>query len=262
MKSIITIFFLFVVMVVKAQTNGKFFLFNKDWSSMQDFDKATYFMQQIKEDDTTFTCRYYQKNGPMVRWETYLDSNMTIPNGLFAWYNKRGDLDSSGPTYRGRKNQKWEYGFKPDGSSIISEEYHFGRLVKRINHKTKMVTYPSGIEEKLVDSVENKNDRLKSAEFIDGGINGWVKYVSENLKTPDRFISIAGPNTSAYVGVTFEISKEGKANNIFLYHSAEWSADNEAIRVLLNSPNWKPAEKNGEPIVYSFRQKLIFSVAN
>ena len=125
-----------------------------------------------------------------------------------------------------------------------------------------MVTYPSGIEEKLVDSVENKNDVLKSAEFIDGGINGWVKYVSENLKTPDRFISIAGPNTSAYVGVTFEISKEGKANNIFLYHSAEWSADNEAIRVLLNSPKWKPAEKNGNPTVYSFRQKLIFSVAN
>ena len=88
------------------------------------------------------------------------------------------------------------------------------------------------------------------------------RYVSENLKTPDRFISIAGPNTSAYVGVTFEISKEGKANNIFLYHSAEWSADNEAIRVLLNSPKWKPAEKNGNPTVYSFRQKLIFSVAN
>lgn len=260
MKLTMVGFFILAVSCLSAQTNGKFLLFNKDWSPVQDFNTATYFMQQIKEDDTTFTCRYYQKNGPMVMWETYLDSNMTIPNGRFAWYNKRGDLDSSGFTKKGRKNQTWKYGFKTDGSTILSEEYNDGRLVKRVNHKTKIITYPSGAEEKLVDSDENKNEVVKSAEFIDGGINGWVKYVTENLKTPNRYISIAGPNTSGYVGVDFQISKEGKVNNIFLYHSAEWSADNEAIRVLYNSPNWKPAEKNGEPVIYQFRQKLTFRV--
>ena len=58
----------------------------------------------------------------------------------------------------------------------------------------------------------------------------------------------------------FEISKVGKVNNIYLYHSAEWSADNEAFRVLRNSPIWKPAEKNGEPTVHHFQQKLTFRV--
>lgn len=260
MKTLIIIIFSFISTFLEAQTNGKFFLFNKDWSSMQDFDKATYFMQQVKENDTTFTCRYYQKNGPMVKWETYLDSNMTIPNGLFAWYNKRGDLDSIGYTNRGRKNLTWQYGFKPDGAVITAEEYQDGRLVKRINYKTKIISYPSGNEEKLEDPKENKNDVFKKAEFIDGGIDGWVKYVTENLKTPERYISIAGPNSDGYVGVSFEINKMGKVNKIFLYHSAEWSADNEAIRLLNNSPIWIPAEKNGVPTEYNFRQKLIFRV--
>ena len=261
MKYLLTVFFVLGVIVLEAQTNGSFFLFNKEWDSMQDFDKATYFMHQVKEDDTTFTCRYYQKNGPMVKWETYLDSNMTIPNGLFAWYNKRGDLDSIGYTYRGRKNLTWQYGFKPDGSAILAEEFLNGRLVKMTNYKTKIISYPSGNEEKLEDSKENNSDDLKKAEFIDGGIDGWVKYVSENLKTPERYMSIAGPNSDGYVGVSFEINKTGKVNKIFLYHSVEWSADNEAIRLLHNSPIWNPAEKKGIPTEYNFRQKLTFRVA-
>ena len=73
-------------------------------------------------------------------------------------------------------------------------------------------------------------------------------------------MSIAGPNSDGYVGVSFEINTMGKVNKIFLYHSAEWSADNEAIRLLNNSPIWNPAEKNGLPAEYNFRQKLTFRV--
>lgn len=89
-----------------------------------------------------------------------------------------------------------------------------------------------------------------------------MQYIVTNIKTPDRFVLISGPNTSAFVAVEFEISVEGDVANIFIYHSREWSVDLEAIRVLKNSPKWKPAQLNGQPIIDSYRQRISFRVNN
>jgi hypothetical protein len=93
----ISIFQLAIIYPLKAQKqNDAFYVFKKDWSGAKNLDEAAYFMQVLKETDTTYVCRYYNKSGPMAKQESYLDEDLTIPNGRFCWYNINGDLDSIG----------------------------------------------------------------------------------------------------------------------------------------------------------------------
>ena len=68
------------------------YFYKNDWSAANNMDSATYFMHKIRESDTSYVCRYYQKTGPLVRWETYKDSSLKNPHGIWAWYNGNGDI--------------------------------------------------------------------------------------------------------------------------------------------------------------------------
>jgi hypothetical protein len=78
----------------QKQEDGIFYLMKIDWSATKNIDKAAYFMQVIQENDSTYICRFYNKYGPMIRQETFLDSALSIPNGRFCWYDAKGNLDS------------------------------------------------------------------------------------------------------------------------------------------------------------------------
>ena len=82
------LFFSFLMILsihIHAQKlDDEFYAFNADWSAAKSLDECTYFMQEIKNSDTEFVCRYYNKLGPMVKQETYKDAELTIPNGRFC----------------------------------------------------------------------------------------------------------------------------------------------------------------------------------
>jgi hypothetical protein len=44
------------------------------FTNAKKIDDAIYLLQVIKHSDTEYVCRYYNKFGPMVRQETFLDS--------------------------------------------------------------------------------------------------------------------------------------------------------------------------------------------
>lgn len=244
-------------------SEGSFYVFNADWSSAKDLQSATYFMHLLKENDTTFVCRYYQKNGPMVKWEIYYDSNLEIPNGRFAWYNQAGNLDSLGFTYRGKKDGTWEYIFDDSSRPRIQETYYRGVFIKRENFLSNIVQYPNGISESIKnqDSVENKKEVtvIQTPAEFKGGVKGWSNYLSRTLNTPARFLQQSFSGNKATVIVTFIVNKEGKVSDIFIVQSREWSIDTETIRVLKKSPDWKPAFQNGSPVLYRHRQSITFA---
>jgi len=86
--------------------------------------------------------------------------------------------------------------------------------------------------------------------------------LSHSLNTPDRLKSILGAKGGgkATVFVLFSIDKEGNLSDIIIDRSVEWSADMEVIRVLKESPKWKPAFQNGRNVIYWHRQGLTFVV--
>src|SRR5262249_40139564 len=137
---LISIFSLATIQVVKAQKQNDdvFYVFKKDWSSAKSVDDAVYFMQTTKDNDTTYVCTYYNKLGPMVKQESYLDSDLTVPNGRFCWYNAKGDLDTIGMVYHGRKDNNWFY--YRDTVLFKQECYESGHLAERTDYEHHLYT--------------------------------------------------------------------------------------------------------------------------
>ncbi len=268
MRSLFCILLCLITFEAFTQNDGLLYLFKKDWSPAKNIDQATYFMHVEKENDTVYTCRYYNKAGPMIKWETYSDSGLEKPNGIFAWYNAKGRLDSSGMVNNGRKDKDWFYNYDDSLRAQVKEYYENGHFISRTNYLTKTITLPDGKTEPLdkpqpKDSVGDKTFTVTqvAAEF-EGGLKGWMAYLSNNLKTPDRFISLSRPGTKATVGIDFYVNKEGFISGVFIHHSYEWSVDTEAMRVVKTSPRWKPAVQNGKNVIYRHRQSITFSVSN
>ena len=225
-------------------------------------------MQQQQLDDSVFICRYYLKEGPLIRWETYSDINMENPLGRFAWYNKDGSIDSMGNVYMGKKDGTWNYAFKY-GKKDIVEEFDKGKFLLRKDPSTKTILYANGnIESMEKPVIKDTTTKEKVFTVIQipaeykGGTNNWVKYISENLKVPERFMNLhkTDKNYKGVVFVNFIIDVKGKVTDIFIEKSCDWSTDSEAIRVLQKSPKWKPAIQNGAIVKYRLRQALTFEI--
>lgn len=241
-----------------AQDNMKIYAFNKDWSNAKNLNTATYFMAAQKINDTLYTCRYYNKFGPMINFESYRDSSFETSNGLFAWYNTEGNLDSSGEVHNGKKIGEWDYKFSDTGSVLLKGYYENGRLIKTINYQSKQILLPNGNTENLVDEIEDTTEHHK-AEFP-GGITNWTHYLEKNLITPERLLNTAKPYDKHTVVVGFSINKEGAISDISIVKSCEWDADREVIRIIKEGPKWIPATIKGQPVVYRHKQSITFVI--
>lgn len=262
------LFFIFILSGLSGITQNKkeaFFAFREDWSPVNDINVAAYFMHRVKENDTTYVCRFYQNKGPMVKCETYKDENLEIPHGRFAWYNRLGNIDSIGMVSNGKKDSYWDYR-NPDGSIAISVFYEKGSRIWTRNFSTNITTYADG---RMIDlnskaykdsiaAIFAETDR-KPAEFK-GGVQGWIKYLEKNLRTPGRFKDVVGSGGRGTVVVAFTVDTEGKVHDPYIVHSIEWSVDMETLRVLKESPRWTPAYQNGKPVIYRHKQSITHAI--
>jgi protein TonB len=249
---------LFLFNYSSAQENIKFYAFNKDWSNAKNLNSAPFFMASQKINDTLYTCRYYNKYGPMINFESYRDSSLEIPNGLFAWYNTEGHLDSIGEVNNGKKIGEWSYKFSDSGTVLLKGFYEYGKLKKTINYQSKQVIFPNGNIENLTEDIEDSTDRHK-AEFP-GGISNWTHYLEKNLVTPERLLNTAKPYGKHTVVVGFSINKVGEISDISIVKSCEWDADREVIRIIKEGPKWIPATIKGNPVVYRHQQSITFII--
>ncbi len=244
------------------------YLFKKNWTSAKEINEATYFMQLIHENDTTYACRYYYKFGGMLRQETFLDSMLTIPNGRFCWYDPNGILDSTGLVYRGRKTGAWKY-YNDNVEPVLSMVYSNGHLVEKRDYLKNEYADATGnatnlsAKEKaehdtfVADSLV-KNVQFEKAVFgeSDSG-KQWKEYLKKNIAVPERFNSISTIG-SCLVTVSFIINKEGKTDDIYLTRSCEWSADNEVFNAIRKSPQWAFSERGKNNIDNSLQETVSF----
>jgi protein TonB len=199
----------------------------------------------------------------MLKQETFFDSNLSIPNGVFVWYDAKGNVDSFAQVYKGRKTSYVSYddNLKP----IVSAKYKNGSLFEKrdylLNTYTDSTGNTSDLKEKqerdkLPDSITTTQ---KAASFGSNGHNEWNKYVEKHLRVPDRFENVM-QNGSYEVVASFLITKEGKVDEVFLMRSCEWSADLEVFKIFEDSPLWQPATQNGNNVIYRQKESFTFSV--
>ncbi|GAB2519344.1 M56 family metallopeptidase [Spirosoma aerophilum] len=97
-----------------------------------------------------------------------------------------------------------------------------------------------------------------------GGIPGLITYMDKNLKYPE---AAQKANVHGRVFVSFIVTKTGEVTDVQILKGIGYGTDEEAVRVVKNMPNWKPARQNGEvvnvkynlPINFQFEDGASFS---
>ena len=220
----------------------KYYVFDKDWKKTTT-DKAVYMIYVEQKDDTTWQWNYYNYIGPLLYIETYRFEESDTPHGYFAWFNKKGKIDSCGTLYKGLKNGSWQY-YGDSLNAQISQTYEYGKLVK---------------EWKRSDNVKKPKETIageKEASFKNG-IPGWKTYIQKNITIPDRALK---SRMSGTVNVGFVILEDGNIGNIRVIRSVEFSLDQEGIRIIKKSPPWVPGEKDGKKVISYHVQPMTFTV--
>ena len=92
---------------------------------------------------------------------------------------------------------------------------------------------------------------------FEGGMAGWSEYLSKTLKYPDE----AKKNQiQGRVTMSFIVQKEGSLTDIKVLRGIGSGADEEAIRVLNESPKWKPGIQNGKTVNVAYVMPIFFQL--
>lgn len=114
------------------------------------------------------------------------------------------------------------------------------------------VTKPTSDEPVNLEMLE------KYPEFP-GGMAAFAKYIGRNLRYP----SMARENEiSGRVFVSFVIERNGSLSNIKILRGIGGGCDEEALRVLKNSPSWAAGMQNGQKVRVAYTMPIFFQLAN
>jgi hypothetical protein len=106
------------------------------------------------------------------------------------------------------------------------------------------------------DSVFSKVD--KEAEFPSGDA-GWRNYIERNLD-PNIPINNKAPEGSYQVMVNFIVNKDGSINYVNAETHFGYGMEDEAVRIIKNSPKWIAGSQNGRLVNSYRRQPITFLV--
>ena len=92
--------------------------------------------------------------------------------------------------------------------------------------------------------------------FKGGSPNDFAMWVARNVKYP-KYAKETG--IEGTVLVHFVIGTNGKISEAHVHQGVHPALDEEAIRVILKSPKWKPAKKDGKPVKVGYTMPVAFS---
>ena len=82
-------------------------------------------------------------------------------------------------------------------------------------------------------------------------------YLSRNLNYPD---GARNKNITGRVIVKFVVNEDGGISDAKVLRGIGGGCDEEAVRVLMNMPPWKPGKQNGKPVKVYFTQPFSFNI--
>jgi TonB family protein len=90
-----------------------------------------------------------------------------------------------------------------------------------------------------------------------GGLTAFGAFLGANIKYPAeaRKNKIQGR-----VIISFIVETDGSLSNVTLVRGIGYGADEEALRVIKLSPNWKPGTQNGTPVRVAYSVPIAFTL--
>jgi len=118
-------------------------------------------------------------------------------------------------------------------------------------------------QEVISDTPENEIEGEEVLNVVDikpkpqGGMPEFFKFVSENLKYPEE---AKKNDIQGKVFIEFIVKKDGTVNHVKCIRGIHPLCDEEAVRVISNSPNWKPGQQDGENVNVRLILPITFSL--
>ena len=91
--------------------------------------------------------------------------------------------------------------------------------------------------------------------FQDGDANAFSLWVNENLKYPE---AAKEAQVQGRVTLQFTVDKEGNVKDVKVVKGVDPALDNEAVRVISQSPKWNPGMQNGEPVNVTYMFPVVY----
>jgi len=248
MKKIYLLLFLFSKVLpafnqAGAKTGEAFYMLDENFKGTTQ-QKANYFSHAEKIGDSCWQYDIYNINGPIISSEQYKDEKGQLAEGAFYYYNKKGTIDSTGSYKNGFQQGTW-YFINEKGIYILQKEYESGDLIS-----TKDLTKKNDSTDK---KKEKKSVRDEKESVFPGGVQAWTTYLSSNMVYPQRAQNLVKQGT---VVIQFIVDKKGYVISPAISQSIEFSIDQEALRLIKQSPVWTPAMQDGK-IVKSYKKQPI-----
>lgn len=214
------------------------------WSSTSK-DSAFFYTDFIKQ-DTLYSCFSYWANSNKLYCKSfYADTLFTKPRGILLRYYENGHLEDSSYFYESGELRN-SYHYYPGGE--IWAIYFYDKRTKKSRSE--------GFDQqgkKIEDFIY-----MKEAQFP-GGDEGWITFVSQNLKT-NVPVKNKAPKGIYKVIISFVVSENGKVTDIKPETNFGYGMEEEAIRVIRKSPRWSPLILFGEEKNAYRRQPISFVI--
>ncbi|WP_462252723.1 energy transducer TonB [Ekhidna sp.] len=118
------------------------------------------------------------------------------------------------------------------------------------------IVFEEAPEEENVDEIFTIVE--ESASFP-GGITAFYGYLKKELKYPRQAQRMG---IEGRVFVQFVVERDGSLTDIHVVKGIGAGCDEEAVRVLKESPKWKPGKQRGKPVRQKMIQNILFKFAN
>ena len=245
MKQVTPILLLLLSCNILFSQNSKgdiFYLWDSAWNNVPKVENASFFTRVRYMNDTCWQHHNYKIGGPMLTLEEYKDRDAKIPHGRFSYMDHEGRLDSTGLVVEGKFHGTW-YFFSDTATVMMKKEYSYGTLLSTWNA-------PDSIK-------EEKNSPGNVESEFPGPTGAWSRFLIKNFNYPPAAQSKGIQGT---VIVSFTIGIDGRVQDEFLSKSVEFTLDDEAIRLIKQSPKWIPATQNGRKVKSYKRQPVQFKL--
>lgn len=93
--------------------------------------------------------------------------------------------------------------------------------------------------------------------FQDGDASNFSKWINERLIYPQ---DAKDAGKQGRVTMQFTVNKVGGVENVRVLRGCCQSLDDEALRVVKSSPQWKPGMMDGKPVSVTYTFPVVFKL--
>jgi protein TonB len=213
--------------------------------------KAAGMIVSTQVNDTCWEKSYFKTNGPCFLSVRYKDQKENVQHGRYVVFGRNGCADTIGYYKNGKREGRW---IVPGDNcrTLYVLEYENNKLLSVIDS-----TQLNAQHEKRRDSLMrlNPQDTTEIESDFAGGPRGWQKYLNQNLRYPAEAIDA---EVMGEVIVAFVVKADGSVEDPFIWRSADYYLDNEAMRMVIKSPAWVPAQQFGKKVRSYKLQPVVF----